>query len=38
MASELVPGSLASPLIDGGLEQQVIGASAYTMWNEAVYA
>ena len=32
MSPELIPGSLASPLIDGGLEGQVLGASAYAMW------
>lgn len=38
MSSELVPGSLASPLIDGGLEGQVLGASAYAMWDDSLYA
>lgn len=33
MASELVPGLIASPILDGGLEQQVGGLSAYTLWN-----
>jgi hypothetical protein len=37
MASELVPGPLGSPLIDGGLEGQVIGASAYAMWGDSIY-
>ena len=38
MASELVPESATAPLLDGGLEHQVIGASAYTYWNDAIYA
>jgi len=38
MASELVPGPIASPIIDGGLEQQVGGISVYGLWNDSVYA
>ena len=33
MASELVPGPIASPLLDGGLSQQVLGGAAYGYWN-----
>ena len=28
----------ASPLIDGGLGQQVVGFGAYTLWNKTLYA
>lgn len=28
----------AATLIDGGLEQQVVGLGAYTMWNQTLYA
>lgn len=28
----------ASPLLDGGFEQRVLGLSAYTFWNKSVYA
>ncbi len=38
MASELVPEAATSTLLEGGLEHQVIGASAYTYWNNAIYA
>lgn len=38
MSSELVPGSATSTLLEGGLEHQVIGASAYAYWNNAIYA
>lgn len=38
MSSELAPAPAASPLINGGLEQQVIGVSAYGYWNDAIYA
>lgn len=37
LSSELVPGPIASPILDGGLEQQVGGISAYGLWN-GVYA
>ena len=37
MASEMV-GPMASPLLDGGLSGQVLGASAYALWNDSVYA
>ena len=37
-ASELAPGPNGSPLLAGGLEQQVIGLSAYAFWNETFYA
>lgn len=35
--SALAPTPAAAPLIDGGLAQQVIGASAYAMWNGLLY-
>ncbi|HEY3698757.1 MAG TPA: hypothetical protein VGK97_05450, partial [Spongiibacteraceae bacterium] len=38
MASELVPGSTTATLLEGGLEHQVVGASAYTYWNNSIYA
>lgn len=38
MASELVPGSAASPLLDGGLSQQVGGITAYTLFDNKWYA
>ncbi|MBI5040239.1 MAG: cytochrome C [Gammaproteobacteria bacterium] len=37
MASELVPGSAASPLLDGGLAQQVAGITAYTVFDNKLY-
>ncbi len=38
MASELAPGPNGSPLIAGGLEQQVLGLTAYVSWNDKFYA
>ena len=38
MASELVPEMASAPLIEGGLEHQVIGVSGYTFYNNAWYA
>ena len=38
MSSELTPGPIASPILDGGLEQQVGGISLYTLWNDSIYA
>jgi hypothetical protein len=38
MASELVPEIAAAPLIEGGLEHQVIGASGYAFYDNAWYA
>lgn len=38
MASELVPEMAAAPLIDGGLEHQVIGISGYAYYNNSWYA
>lgn len=38
IASELAPGPAASPLIDGGLEHQVIGLSAYAFLDDSIYA
>lgn len=37
MSSELVPGPIATPLLDGGLSQQVLGGAAYMYWNN-IYA
>lgn len=37
-ASELAPTPMASPLIDGGLAQQVGGITAYGLWDNSVYA
>ena len=36
--SPLAPMPMAATLIDGGLGQRVLGAGAYTMWNDLVYA
>ena len=38
MASALVPGIASAPLIEGALEHQVIGVSAYAFYNNAWYA
>lgn len=38
MSSELVPGPIASPILDGGLEQQVGGISVYGLYNDSIYA
>lgn len=38
IGSELGPESAASPLLAGGLEHQVVGASAYALWNDRWYA
>jgi hypothetical protein len=38
MASALVPGTASAPLIDGGLEHQVLGVSTYGSYNNAWYA
>jgi hypothetical protein len=38
MASELVPEMAAAPLIDGGLEHQVLGISGYGFFNNSWYA
>jgi hypothetical protein len=37
MASELVPEMASAPLIEGGLEHQVIGVSGYAFYNNAWY-
>ncbi len=37
-SSPLAPSPMAAALIDGGLGQRVLGAGAYTMWNDLVYA
>lgn len=37
MATELAPGPNAAPLISGGLEQQVIGASGYGFYDDNWY-
>jgi hypothetical protein len=36
--TSLAPSPAAATLIDGGLAQQVAGLSAYTMWNDLIYA
>jgi len=36
--SPLAPTPMASTLIDGGLGQRVLGAGAYAMWKDLVYA
>jgi hypothetical protein len=36
--SSLAPSPAAHTVIDGGFAQQVAGLSAYTMWNDLVYA
>ncbi len=36
--SELAPGPAAGPMIDGGLEHQVIGANLYGLWDDSIYA
>ncbi|HZP65490.1 MAG TPA: cytochrome C [Rudaea sp.] len=38
MASELVPQIARAPLLDGGLEHQVVGASGYAFYRNAWYA
>lgn len=38
MASELIPEIASAPLVDGGLEHQVIGVSGYAFYNNAWYA
>jgi hypothetical protein len=38
MASEASPSPIAATLIDGGLEQQVVGFGAYSLFNQAFYA
>jgi hypothetical protein len=38
MSADLAPGPNGSPLIAGGLEEQVIGLTTYVYWNEKVYA
>jgi hypothetical protein len=37
-ASGLAPSPAAASLIDGGLAQTVLGAGAYALWNNLVYA
>jgi hypothetical protein len=37
MSSELAPSPAASPFINGALEQQVIGASAYALYDDHFY-
>lgn len=36
-SSDAAPSPAASTLIDGGLGQQVVGVSAYGMWNKLLY-
>jgi len=35
--SALAPTPMASTLVDGGLDQRVIGAGAYMLWNDLLY-
>ena len=37
LSSEPVPGRLASSVIDGGLADQVLGASVYAIWGDSLY-
>lgn len=37
MSSGTAPSSIASTLIDGGLEQQVLGIGAYSLYNNVLY-
>jgi hypothetical protein len=37
MSAEMVEPA-GSPLLDGGLEMQVAGLSAYALWNDSIYA
>ena len=36
-ASNLAPSPTAATLIDGGLAQQVVGLTTYSMWNDLLY-
>jgi len=36
--SSLAPTPMAAPLADGGLNQHVVGAGAYMLWNDLLYA
>ena len=38
MAPDLAPGAPATPILMGGMAQQVIGLNAYAQWNNALYA
>jgi hypothetical protein len=38
VSSQLAPGGAASPLMVGGLGQQVMGASVYAFWDDMLYA
>jgi hypothetical protein len=37
IASDIAPGPAASPIIQGGLGQDVAGVGAYSMWNQHLY-
>lgn len=37
ISSEVTPGSIAGPIIDGALSQQVIGVGAYSLWGDLLY-
>ncbi len=37
MSSEVAPSPAASTLIDGGLEEQVVGLGAYSLFNKTLY-
>jgi hypothetical protein len=36
--SALAPTPMAAPMVDGALSQRVIGAGAYMLWNDLLYA
>lgn len=38
VGSPVAPSPGAAPLVDGGLEQQVLGLGAYGLWNDLLYA
>ncbi len=38
VSSPVAPSPAASPIIEGGLAQNVLGLGAYALWNELVYA
>jgi len=37
ISSDQTPGSLAAPVIDGGLAQDVAGVGGYAMWDDHIY-
>lgn len=38
VSTEIVPLPMAAPLMDGALAQRTYGLTAYTFWNESIYA